>query len=248
MKEINKLYIVMPAYNEEDNIVSVINQWYPVVEKTGPDSRLVIFDDGSKDNTYAVMQALKSNYPQLIVETKPNSGHGATCVYAYHYAVDAGADYIFQTDSDGQTDPEDFWQFGEERENFDIGIGHRNIRKDGLSRVFVSFVLRSVIRIIFRIRVIDSNSPFRLMNRASMTEYLKIVPSDFFLSNVLISIIAVKKQQSIAWKPVSFKPRRSGKSLVNIKSIVTIGIRAWKDFKRIRKSNTFYNHFLYQQN
>jgi hypothetical protein len=57
------------------------------------------------------------------------------------------------------------------------------------------------------------------------------------VTNQLISIIAVKKQQSISWKPVGFKQRRSSKSLVNVKSIVNIGIRAWKDFNRVKKNN-----------
>ena len=42
----------MPAYNEEKNIGTVIEQWYPVVERIGGDSRLVILNDGSKDATY----------------------------------------------------------------------------------------------------------------------------------------------------------------------------------------------------
>ena len=41
------LYIVMPAYNEEDNIRSVVEQWHSVVEKLGGESRLVIFNDGT---------------------------------------------------------------------------------------------------------------------------------------------------------------------------------------------------------
>ena len=49
------LYIVIPAYNEEATILSVINQWYPVVEKVGGDSRLVIVNDGSKDSTLSLL-------------------------------------------------------------------------------------------------------------------------------------------------------------------------------------------------
>ena len=47
----DKLYIIIPAYNEESNIKQVIEDWYPIVEKYGGDgkSRLVIIDDGSKD-------------------------------------------------------------------------------------------------------------------------------------------------------------------------------------------------------
>lgn len=103
------LYIVMPAYNEEDNIETVIREWYPVIEKHSSNgkSRLIIVNDGSKDNTYAIAAKLQTEMPQLVVLDKPNSGHGATLLYAYHYALQGGT-YIFQTDSDGQTRPEEF--------------------------------------------------------------------------------------------------------------------------------------------
>ena len=52
----DSLYIIMPAYNEEKNIGSVIEQWYPVVEKIGGESRLVILNDGSRDGTYDVIR------------------------------------------------------------------------------------------------------------------------------------------------------------------------------------------------
>ncbi|MDE7210658.1 MAG: glycosyltransferase, partial [Lachnospiraceae bacterium] len=74
----DKLYIVIPAYNEEENIESVVNDWYPVVEKIGNDSRLVIMDDGSKDSTYAKMQELVKSRPMFTPVTKENEGHGAT--------------------------------------------------------------------------------------------------------------------------------------------------------------------------
>jgi glycosyltransferase involved in cell wall biosynthesis len=67
----------------------------------------MIVNDGSKDNTYQKMLLLQEKYPLLIPVDKSNSGHGATCLFAYRKAIEANADYIFQTDSDGQTDPED---------------------------------------------------------------------------------------------------------------------------------------------
>lgn len=66
----DKLYIVMPVYNEEENIQRVIAQWHPVVEGIGPESRLVLIDDGSQDNTYSIAVGLKEIYPQLAVYTK----------------------------------------------------------------------------------------------------------------------------------------------------------------------------------
>ena len=48
----DKLYIIIPAYNEQENIEEVVKDWHPIVEQRGEDSRLVIIDDGSKDATY----------------------------------------------------------------------------------------------------------------------------------------------------------------------------------------------------
>lgn len=83
------LYIVIPAYNEEANIRQVIHDWYPIVEKFGGEgSRLVIFDDGSRDETFSIMLDEKKNRPLFEPITKPNSGHGATVLVAYHYAIE----------------------------------------------------------------------------------------------------------------------------------------------------------------
>ena len=88
-ESMDKLYIIIPAYNEQDNIARVIEQWYPVVEKTGNSSRLVIIDDGSSDNTYKIISEWggEDRKPLLILLSKPNSGHGATVLYGYKYAV-----------------------------------------------------------------------------------------------------------------------------------------------------------------
>ena len=126
-----RIYIVMPAYNEEANIEDVIKQWHPICEKInaeGHAAQLVIANDGSKDNTYTIMEELRTKYPLLLPINKPNSGHGATVMYLYKYALDNGADYIFQTDSDGQTLPEEFWPMWENRDRFDFHTCYRDDR------------------------------------------------------------------------------------------------------------------------
>ena len=124
---------VIPAYNERENIQNIIEQWYQVVAPTGPESRLVIVNDGSKDDTWEIMKACQEGRPQFLPLTKENGGHGAAVLYGYQYALEAGADYIFQTDSDGQTLPEEFWPFWELRGQYDMIIGNRNHRQDGFS-------------------------------------------------------------------------------------------------------------------
>lgn len=225
----------MPAYNEEANIRTVVEQWHPVVEQIGEDSRVVIVDDGSKDATYLGLEELRATYPQLIGLTKKNSGHGSTCLYAYRYAIEQGADYVFQTDSDGQTDPAEFTSFWEQRADYDFLIGARKERQDGFSRVVVTKVLKLVVMFIFGRVIEDANTPFRLMRASKLALLLKEIPQDFFLANVLVSVLAVSENMKTRWIPITFKPRQGGVNSINLKRIMKIGIKSVKDLRKVKK-------------
>ncbi len=232
----DKLYIVMPAYNEQDTIKKVIEEWYPVVEKTGKESRLVIVNDGSRDHTYQIMQKCAQNRPQFIPLTKENSGHGATVLWAYQYALREGADYIFQTDSDGQTVPEEFGQFWEERKNYDMIIGHRKHRQDGFSRYIVTKTLKYVIKFCFGVNVTDANTPFRLMKADTLKANINLIPRDFNLSNVVISVIYAKKKLRVKYMPITFRARQGGVNSINLRKISGIGLHAISDFRKINET------------
>ena len=152
----NCLYIIIPAYNEEANIRNVIHDWYPIVDKIGTDSRLLIVDDGSKDHTYSIIQSEIGTHPQLEVVTKANGGHGSSILFGYKKALSSSADYIFQTDSDGQTCADEFWDFWDARDSYDIQIGSRCNREDGFSRVVVTKTLKAVVRLFFHVSIEDA--------------------------------------------------------------------------------------------
>lgn len=233
-----KLYIIIPAYNEEENIGRVIEDWYPVVVKRGIESRLVIIDDGSRDKTFEIMKKYAESKPQFQPLTKPNGGHGATVLYGYQYALEQGADYVFQTDSDGQTLSSEFEQFWDLRKQYDLVIGNRCKREDGFSRVFVTKVLKLVVRLCFGVNVADANTPFRLMNAETLKEQIGLIPEGFNLSNVLLSVIYARKKLRVKYLPITFRPRQGGVNSINLKKITAIGIKAVKDFRTIQKSLT----------
>ncbi|MDO4169025.1 MAG: glycosyltransferase family 2 protein [Lachnospiraceae bacterium] len=237
----DNLYIVIPAYNEQDTIREVINQWYPIVEKIGNNSRLVIVNDGSKDDTYKIMQKCAKEKPLFVPLTKENEGHGATVLFAYNYALDQKADYIFQTDSDGQTIPDEFWTFWEQRHDYDLVIGHRNHRQDGFSRVVVTKILKMVIRICFGVNVIDANTPFRLMEADTLRDNIQLIPPNFNLSNVILSVIYERKKSKIKYIPITFQQRQGGINSINLLNISKIGLQALKDFRHINRSLEQYN-------
>ena len=229
------LYIIIPAYNEEENIMQVIEDWYPIVQAHdgGGTSRLVVIDDGSKDKTFAIMQEAAASRPLLCPITKPNSGHGSTVLYGYHYALDHGADYVFQTDSDGQTLPEEFEPFWAQREIYDMIIGWRKGRQDGASRVFVTKTLKTVIKVCFDVTVKDANTPYRLMKAETLKKYIDLIPQDFNLSNVLLSVIYQKKGCNVHYIPITFRPRQGGVNSINMKKIFKIGKQALIDFREL---------------
>ena len=234
----DKLFIVMPAYNEAENIEAVIKQWHPVAERIvaeGGSCTIVVANDGGKDNTWEILSSLQAKYPLLTPLNKPNSGHGATVLYTYRYAIENGADYVFQTDSDGQTLPEEFWLMWEHRTEASFHIGTRGGRQDGASRIFVTRTLRLVVLLIFGVWVKDANTPFRLMRADRLDTVMRFIPQDFFLANVAISAIAVKKGESIAWYPITFRPRQGGVNSINMKRIIKIGWKALGDFRKINK-------------
>ncbi|HAG70043.1 MAG TPA: glycosyltransferase [Lachnospiraceae bacterium] len=234
----DKLYIVIPAYNEEENIEEVVKDWYPVIERHdgGGESRLVVINDGSRDSTFERLSELKKERPLMEALTKPNSGHGPTLLYGYDYAIRNKADYIFQTDSDGQTLPEEFEGFWALREQYDMVIGSRAGRQDGLARIFVTKTLKAVIRLCFKVDVTDANTPYRLMKARTLEKYTGLIPKDYFLSNVLISVIYKKKNLKVKYIPITFRPRQGGVNSINMKRIFGIGKKALKEFREINKT------------
>lgn len=231
----DKLYIVIPAYNESANINKVVEDWYPVVTGHGEDSRLVIINDGSKDNTYEMLQELAKDRPQMEALTKPNGGHGSTVLYGYRYAIEQGADLVFQTDSDGQTNPAEFEDFWDLRNEYDAIIGNRTVRGDGKSRKFVENVVCLLLRIIFGVKVKDANAPFRLMRTELVGRYIDRLPEDYNLPNIMFTTYFSYYKEKLAFREITFKPRQGGTNSINIKKIVKIGWKAMGDFFELKK-------------
>lgn len=229
------LHIVIPAYNERDNIREVVEGWHAVAEWVGGDSRLVVVNDGSRDDTLGVLRSLEASHPRLVVLDKENGGHGPAVTFGYRWALDHGADWVFQTDSDGQTLPSEFRAFWDDRAGHDMLIGLRDTREDGLSRVVVTRALRLVVRLAFGVRVPDANTPFRLMTAESLRENLRWVPGGFNLPNVVLSVAYVRFGWRAEWRHVTFRPRQGGVNSINLPRIARIGWRALGDFRRIAR-------------
>ena len=232
----DSLYIVMPAYNEERNIEKVVEAWYPVLEGKAENSKLVIADYGSNDRTHEILENLKKEkFPKLEILNNDNQYHGPKVIALYDYAIKSGADYIFQTDSDGQTNPDEFDAFWQMRNQYDGIFGNRIVRGDGNDRAFVEKVVCFLLKIYFGVNVPDANAPFRLMKSDVVKKYLYKMKTDYNLPNIMMTTYYAFYGEKLVFKKISFKPRMAGVNSVNIPRIIKIGWRALGDFYKLKK-------------
>ena len=231
----DSLFIVMPAYNEEDNIEKVVRQWYPVLDGKGEKSRLVIADSGSTDTTHEILEKLQKEYSKLEILSETEKQHGPKLMALYDYAIKQEVSYIFQTDSDGQTDPAEFNDFWENREQYDGIFGYRNVREDGKIRDFVEKVVCLLLRIYFGVKIPDANAPFRLMKTEILKKYLYRLPKDYNIPNILMTTYFVYYHEKTLFKTISFRSRQGGENSVNILNIIKTGWKAIKDFRRLKR-------------
>ena len=230
------LYVVMPAYNEEENIEEVVSSWYPVLEGKSPESRLVVADAGSKDKTHEILLRMKETMPQIDIISDTGTFHGPKVIALYNYAIANGADYIFQTDSDGQTLPEEFGAFWDMRTAYKGIFGHRKVRGDGKSRAFVEKVVCFLLKLYFHVKVPDANAPFRLMNAQTVAKYIGRLDKDYNLPNIMMTTYFSYYGEEMTFKEVTFRSRQGGTNSINIKKIIKIGWKALKDFHDLKKA------------
>lgn len=231
------LYIIIPAYNEEENIKRTIDEWYPKVclDTVNADSRLVIVNDGSKDNTASIVNKEIENRERLILLNKENGGHGSALLLGYRYALENRADYVFQTDSDGQTVASEFDDFWNKRNDYQAIFGKRTIRGDGQARAFIEKVLCFILRIIFGVKVPDANAPFRLYTKKYLGKYIKILPQDYFLPNVILTVMGMLCKETIIFENITFNNRGGGIGSIHIRKIVRIGYESVIGFIKLKR-------------
>lgn len=176
------------------------------------------------------MLELKRQYDKLEILDTSNKFHGPKVIALYNYAIEQGADFVFQTDSDGQTDASEFQAFWDLRNNYDAILGKRLVRGDGKSRAFVEKVVCLLLRVIFGVKIPDANAPFRLINTNMLKKHIYKMDSDYNIPNIMLTVFFVLANENILFKSISFKARNAGQNSINMLKIIKIGLRAIKDF------------------
>jgi len=226
--------VVMPVYNEQDGIAQVIADWLKVQEQLGIRLQLLVLDDGSRDRTAAVLDALPTD-PRLTIVHKPNSGHGPTILAGYHRAV-ADAEWVFQTDSDDEIPASQFAELWAAREGVDGVFGYRVGRQQSLPRAFVSGVARLLLGGNRPGRVRDPNCPFRLMRASVLREAIAQIPPDTFAPNVLLAWY-FQTVCTIASEPCRAQPRPHGAPALSDLKVLRRGVTSFWQLRAYRRQH-----------
>ena len=200
--------IVMPAWNEAEIIEPCVREWYDEVVSRIPGAELIVVDDCSTDATGGIVSALGETLPGVrCVRPARNGGHGKALRVGFDFATQA---FVFQTDSDRQHLPSDFWKLWELRGRADFVFGIRKQRADGATRVVITRSMRMLNLCIWGVWVRDANCPFKLMRREALAKVLAQIPRDCFIPMVLVSILARKMGFRVAEAEVEHLPRTGG--------------------------------------
>lgn len=226
--------MVLPIYNEQVSLRPVVREWFTTLDRHAPDFVLLAIDDGSKDDTKKILDALAAEHGErLEIISRPNRGHGQTCIEGYRVALDRKIPYILQIDSDGQSDPRYFHHFWKSRGDHDVIYGKRS-RLDGLRRIFASGVLRVLLRLLANVDCVDANVPYRLMNSSACAGGIRSISPEFFLANIALAV-ALKRNPAIRHGEINitFPARVGGEASVPFSKFAAKAIELFRQLKSL---------------
>jgi len=164
-----ELEILLPVHNEAESIEATIREIYDEISPH-VSMRFIICEDGSKDNTQAVLTQLSQIVPMRLIMSAARKGYSKAVVDGMS-ALEAP--FLLCLDSDGQCDPRDFWQFWEARLQYDVLIGWRTQRADNPMRLLMSRTFYYVYELFFRVPIHDPSCPYMLTRRNVVQKLIK---------------------------------------------------------------------------
>lgn len=211
-----RILLIIPAYNEEENIESVVNN----IQQNYPQYDYVIVNDGSRDRTEEICE----DNEYRLLNLPLNLGIGGAVQTGYRYALKNHYDIAIQIDGDGQHDIAYVEKLIEPilSGDADITIGSRFIEKEGFQsstarRMGISF-LSGLIHLLCFQKVRDVTSGFRAVNKKFIKLYAENYPSDYPEPEAIVA--AIMHRGKIIEVPVIMKERAGGSSSINLRRSV----------------------------
>ena len=202
------LSVVLPAYNEEQVIAQTLSDVLGVVPIWTNDVQVIVVDDGSKDQTAAIVAAFSKRDARVrLVQHEVNQGYGAALVSGFAAAT---KEYTFFMDSDGQFDIRDLGPFFLFLPTYDAVIGYRLNRQDTWIRKLNAWGWKQAVRLVLGVHVRDLDCAFKLLQ----TEFLHTHPLQTRGAMINAELLYRLKMAGCTYKEVGVRhlPRRAGQA------------------------------------
>ncbi|WP_295840922.1 polyprenol monophosphomannose synthase [uncultured Apibacter sp.] len=214
----DKKLVIIPTYNEIENINDIISNVFSLEEKFD----VLIVDDSSPDGTGSVVEELINNSyaDRLFLEVRANKdGLGRAYIHGFKWALKNGYDYIFEMDADFSHNPKDLIQlYWACKNGADLSIGSRycqgvNVVNWPMNRVLLSFFASKYVRLITGLPINDSTAGFVCFTSKVLKELpldkVKLVGYGF---QIEMKFRAYCKKFKIVEIPIIFTDRTKGHS------------------------------------
>lgn len=207
----SNVVVIIPAYNESATIAGVIQ----TLHETVPEYAIVVVDDGSSDDTAAIIHACLG---VTLLKLPFNLGIGGAMQTGFLYAERNGFDIAVQCDADGQHPVESVRQLVHRIEDgtADLIIGSRYVADSNYAPSFTRRVGKSLLSrwvdLLIGGGITDTTSGFRAMNRKAIAVVAQIYPEDYPEPEVLV--ILHKHGLNAAEIPVNMHPRQGGETSI----------------------------------
>jgi dolichol-phosphate mannosyltransferase len=213
-----QLSILLPVYDEEDIIEEVVTSYYNEIVTKIP-SKLIIAEDGSDDQTPQILRNLSKKLPIFVYSDLKRKGFAGGVRDGLKKCSN---EWVFFSDSDGQYNPSDFWNLWENRQGYDMIIGHKVQRSDSMHRIILSRAFHNLTNILFGLRLEDCDSGFRLIRQEVIQSVLDNTTSLKYSFFTEFTIRAHLYGYRIREIPISHISRENGKTRIFTKSKIPI--------------------------
>jgi glycosyltransferase involved in cell wall biosynthesis len=226
------LTILLPAYNEENNLEKCIDETVTTINSLDYSYEIIVIENGSKDNTFKIAQELSKNYSNIV----PIHIDEATVTGAIRKGFELSkGKIVINLDVDLSTNMSYFKKLVEYTKDFDIVTGSRYLDSTLVNRtrdrLFLSVVFNKIlVRGFLRSKLKDNNCGFRAFRRQVGIDLYKEVKDNYFFGLVEIMIRAQRNNYKIKEFPVEWKenPRKIG--IKKIIQFLTPAVGLWFEF------------------
>jgi dolichol-phosphate mannosyltransferase len=236
-----KILVVIPTYNESDNIGRII----PAVLGQSPEIDLLVVDDSSPDGTAKIVKEIMQTSPRVhLIERAAKMGLGTAYVTGFKYAIAREYDLVFEMDADFSHNPKAIPSFLRAAENADLVLGSRytngvRVLNWPIQRLLLSYTANVYTRFMTGLPVHDATGGFKCFRRAVLEAIdLERVKSNGYAFQIEMSYKAWKRGFRLAEIPIIFLDRTSGvskmsKSIIREAIIMLVMLRFRSIFHRL---------------